>query len=119
MAQVTSCSHCQKTIQVPDNAPGKKVPCPPCNHSSTLLLHPDRHGRSCGPALPTSHARLMPGAFRSAPQLAGGGFGAVCLATATKRVTRPVAVKDMRCADPQEFNIRLNFFRREAEILRL
>ena len=31
---------------------------------------------------------------------------------------RPVAIKDMICADPQEFAIRLNFFRREAEILR-
>ena len=32
--------------------------------------------------------------------------------------TGPVAIKDMICADPQEFAIRLNFFRREAEILR-
>src|SRR5204862_5109558 len=50
--------------------------------------------------------------------LAMGGFGAVYLATDTKAKDRPVAVKDMICADSQEFAIRLNFFRREAEILR-
>ena len=48
-----------------------------------------------------------------------GGFGAVYLATDTKNGNRPVAIKDMICADQQEFAIRLNFFRREAEILRL
>src|SRR5438874_13256287 len=47
-----------------------------------------------------------------------GGFGAVYLATDTKANNRPVAIKDMICADQQEFAIRLNFFRREAEILR-
>src|SRR6266511_3726990 len=47
-----------------------------------------------------------------------GGFGAVYLATDTKSNNREVAIKDMICADPQEFAIRLNFFRREAEILR-
>src|SRR5262249_39077077 len=40
------------------------------------------------------------------------------LASDTKHQNRPVAIKDMICADPQEFAIRLNFFRREAEILR-
>src|SRR5436305_2919310 len=47
-----------------------------------------------------------------------GGFGAVYLATDTKANNRMVAIKDMICADQQEFAIRLNFFRREAEILR-
>jgi len=46
-----------------------------------------------------------------------GGFGAVYRAVDTKTGV-PVAIKDMICADPEEFNIRLNFFRREAEILR-
>ncbi len=50
--------------------------------------------------------------------LAMGGFGAVYLATDTKHNNRPVAIKDMIGDDPQEFAIRLNFFRREAEILR-
>src|SRR5436305_7287199 len=47
-----------------------------------------------------------------------GVFGAVYLATDTKGNNRLVAIKDMICSDPQEFAIRLNFFRREAEILR-
>jgi serine/threonine protein kinase len=42
----------------------------------------------------------------------------VYLATDLREGNRPVAVKDMICADPQEFSIRLNFFRREAEVLR-
>src|SRR4029077_3350793 len=50
--------------------------------------------------------------------LAQGGFGAVYLATDTKQSNRQVAIKDMLGDDPQEFAIRLNFFRREAEILR-
>src|SRR5204862_842261 len=36
----------------------------------------------------------------------------------TKQHNRAVAIKDMIGNDPQEFAIRLNFFRREAEILR-
>src|SRR5437764_11430337 len=48
-----------------------------------------------------------------------GGFGAVYLAEDTRSGDhREVAIKDMICADPQEFAIRLNFFRREAEILK-
>src|SRR5439155_3307852 len=47
-----------------------------------------------------------------------GGFGAVYRGTATKQKDRAVAIKDMIGNDPQEFAIRLNFFRREAEILR-
>ena len=47
-----------------------------------------------------------------------GGFGAVYLATDTKGGNAQVAIKEMICADQQEFPIRLNFFRREAEILR-
>src|SRR5262249_12818701 len=50
--------------------------------------------------------------------LAMGGFGAVYLAEDVKAQNRLVAIKDMICADPEEYAIRLNFFRREAEILR-
>src|SRR5262249_56185602 len=48
----------------------------------------------------------------------GGGWGGVYVAVDAKHGNRPVAIKDMICAAPQEFAIRLNFFRREAEILR-
>ena len=60
----------------------------------------------------------MHGRYRLEKLLAMGGFGAVYLATDTKSSNRQVAIKDMICDDPQEFAIRLNFFRREAEILR-
>src|SRR5581483_2285267 len=40
------------------------------------------------------------------------------MAVDTKVSNRSVAIKDMIGSDPQEFAIRLNFFRREAEILR-
>jgi len=210
MAQVTACSHCKKTIQVPDNAAGRKVRCPLCRHVFTvpaaarelaaaavggpkpssrpapsissvteatqeapttavsaaasycptckapllpdavscmdcgyllqatadaepegppnLCTNPacgvansprDRHCQRCGAPLPTTPGTILHGRYRIERQLAVGGFGAVYLATDTKQGNRPVAVKDMICADPQEFNIRLNFFRREAEILRL
>jgi serine/threonine protein kinase len=78
----------------------------------------DRTCQRCGSPLPTAPGTLLHGRYRIERQLAVGGFGAVYLATDLKESKRPVAVKDMICADPQEFGIRLNFFRREAEILR-
>jgi serine/threonine protein kinase len=77
----------------------------------------DRVCQRCGSPLPTPAGTLLHGRYRIERQLAVGGFGAVYLATDVKG-NRAVAVKDMICADPQEFGIRLNFFRREAEILR-
>jgi len=79
----------------------------------------DRVCQRCGSPLPTAPGTVLHGRYRIERQLAVGGFGAVYLATDTKNGNRPVAIKDMICADPQEFGIRLNFFRREAEILRL
>jgi serine/threonine-protein kinase len=61
---------------------------------------------------------MLHGRYRIERLIAMGGFGAVYLATDVKANNRPVAIKDMICADPQEFSIRLNFFRREADILR-
>ena len=49
--------------------------------------------------------------------LAIGGFAAVYRAV-DERFDRVVAVKDMICPEPQEFSIRLNFFQREASVLR-
>lgn len=78
----------------------------------------DRICQRCGSPLPTPAGTLIHGRYRIERQLAVGGFGAVYLAADTKQNNQQVAVKDMICADPQEFGIRLNFFRREAEILR-
>jgi predicted Ser/Thr protein kinase len=78
----------------------------------------ERNCQRCGTVLPTAPGTMLHGRYRIERLLAMGGFGAVYLATDTKAGNRPVAIKDMICADPQEFAIRLNFFRREAEILR-
>jgi serine/threonine protein kinase len=72
----------------------------------------------CTSPLPTAPGTLLHNRYRIEKLLAMGGFGAVYLATDTKAGNRPVAIKDMICADQQEFSIRLNFFRREADILR-
>jgi serine/threonine-protein kinase len=60
---------------------------------------------------------MLGGRYRIESLLAIGGFAAVYLAADTRQGDRLVAVKDMICADPQEYVIRLNFFQREAEIL--
>jgi serine/threonine protein kinase len=78
----------------------------------------ERNCQRCSTVLPTAPGTVLHGRYRVEKLLAMGGFGAVYLATDTKANNRPVAIKDMICADPQEFAIRLNFFRREAEILR-
>jgi serine/threonine protein kinase len=78
----------------------------------------DRVCKRCGLPLPASPGTVLHGRYRIERQLALGGFGAVYQAIDIKEGDRAVAVKDMICADPQEFTIRLNFFRREAEILR-
>jgi predicted Ser/Thr protein kinase len=78
----------------------------------------ERNCQRCGTVLPTSPGTVLHARYRIERLLAMGGFGAVYLATDIKSGNRPVAIKDMICADPQEFAIRLNFFRREAEILR-
>lgn len=71
----------------------------------------------CGQILPPPPGTMLHNRYKVEKQLAIGGFGAVYLAMDTK-TNKPVAIKDMICEDQQEFSIRLNFFRREAEILR-
>jgi serine/threonine protein kinase len=78
----------------------------------------DRVCERCGSPLPAAPGTVLHGRYRIERQLAVGGFGAVYRATDFKEGDRPVAIKDMICADPLEFTIRMNFFRREAEILR-
>jgi serine/threonine protein kinase len=78
----------------------------------------DRVCQRCGSPLPAAPGTVLHGRYRIERQLAAGGFGAVYQAADLKEGDRQVAVKDMICTDPLEFTIRLNFFRREAEILR-
>jgi predicted Ser/Thr protein kinase len=78
----------------------------------------ERTCQRCGNPLPIAAGTLLHDRYRLEKQLAVGGFGAVYRAVDTKNGNREVAIKDMIGGDPQEFAIRLNFFRREAEILR-
>jgi serine/threonine protein kinase len=90
-----------------------------CTNPACGVANPpgERNCQRCGNVLPTPSGTMLHNRYRIERQLAVGGFGAVYLATDTKS-NKPVAVKDMICTDPGEFAIRLNFFRREAEILR-
>jgi len=198
MPQIIRCPHCQKPMQLPDNALGKKVACPMCklpfmtaapqtpsppppttavdgngNGSATNLAPPitpqmcpscgakllegavacmdcgyllksdtsteaegapnlcanpacgvanppgERYCQRCNNPLPIAGGTLIHGRYRLDKLLKMGGFGAVYMATDTKIDNRAVAIKDMIGNDPQEFAVRLNFFRREAEILRV
>lgn len=78
----------------------------------------ERNCQRCGQPLPTPPGTVLNGRYRIERQIAVGGFGAVYLAVDTKDDNRPVAIKDMICTDPAEYPIRLNFFQREADILR-
>ncbi len=189
MPYVIRCPHCQKSMQVPDSAAGKRVACPACKQpfvvpgtqptaaapaaptvngagaatptkcpacgsmlnegavscmdcgymvqgDSTLpesegppnlctnpacgVANPpgEKTCQRCGQPLPMASGQLLHGRYRIDKILKMGGFGAVYKATDTKDGNREVAIKDMIGNDPQEFQIRLNFFRREAEILR-
>jgi serine/threonine protein kinase len=91
-----------------------------CPNPACSVANPaqERFCQRCGSPLPITSGTLLHGRYRIEGLLAIGGFAAVYLGTDTKQGNRLVAIKDMICADPQEFAIRLNFFQREAEILR-
>lgn len=78
----------------------------------------ERTCQRCGSPLPVPAGTMLHGHYRIEKLLAIGGFSAVYLATDMRAGNRLVALKDMICNEPQEFSIRLNFFQREAEILR-
>ncbi|MHB1425664.1 MAG: protein kinase domain-containing protein [Gemmataceae bacterium] len=115
-----ACMDCGYMIQ-PDTAAAEMEGTPNlCPNPACGVANPpgERNCQRCGTVLPTAAGTVLHGRYRIERLLAMGGFGAVYLASDTKHGNRPVAIKDMICADPQEFAIRLNFFRREAEILR-
>ena len=117
-----SCMDCGYLLQ-PEGAAGAEAEGPApniCPNPACGVANPpgERNCQRCSTPLPTAPGTMIHGRYRIEKLLAMGGFGAVYLAKDVKHGDRPVAVKDMICADPQEFAIRLNFFRREAEILR-
>src|SRR5262249_3697998 len=75
--------------------------------------------RRWGSPLPPAAGTVLHNRYRLDKLLKMGGFGAVYKATDLKAGNREVAIKDMIGSDPQEFAIRLNFFRREADILKM
>jgi predicted Zn finger-like uncharacterized protein len=114
-----ACMDCGYLLQGEGSGESEGPPnlCP--NPACGVANPPDeRTCQRCGSPLPTAPGTLLHGRYRLERLLAMGGFGAVYLATDTKQGNRQVAIKDMICADPQEFAIRLSFFQREAEILR-
>src|SRR5258708_2611913 len=114
-----ACMDCGYLLQTeaPADTEGAPNICP--NPACGVANPPgERNCQRCSTPLPTAPGTVLHGRYRIEKLLAMGGFGAVYLATDIKHNNRPVAIKDMICADPQEFAIRLNFFRREAEILR-
>ncbi|MFN4259955.1 MAG: protein kinase domain-containing protein [Gemmataceae bacterium] len=114
-----ACMDCGYMLQTEaDEAPAgtpSLCPNPACGVANSPT---DRNCQRCGTPLPIASGTVLHDRYRIERQLAVGGFGAVYLATDIKSNDRPVAVKEMICPDPQEFAIRLNFFRRESEILR-
>jgi len=90
-----------------------------CTNPACGVANPpgERNCQRCGNPLPSAAGTILHNRYRLDKLLKMGGFGAVYKATDIK-ANREVAIKDMIGNDPQEFAIRLNFFRREAEILR-
>ncbi|MCS6976545.1 MAG: serine/threonine-protein kinase [Gemmatales bacterium] len=77
----------------------------------------ERYCQRCNTLLPTAAGTMLQGRFQIESLLAEGGFGRVYRGKDIQ-TNQPVAIKDMISPDPAEFQIRLTFFRREAEILR-
>ena len=115
-----ACMDCGFLIQSEAAATESEAPPTLCPNPACGVANPpgEKNCVRCSTPLPIGSGTLLQNRYRIEKLLAMGGFGAVYLASDTKNNNRPVAVKDMICADPQEFAIRLNFFRREAEILR-
>lgn len=114
-----SCMDCGFLLQSDTSGDSEEAPnlCPnpACNAANPPNL---RYCTRCTTPLPTAPGTILHGRYKIRKLLAMGGFGAVYLAEDTKNGNKEVAIKDMICADPTEFAIRLNFFRREAEILK-
>lgn len=115
-----SCMDCGFLIQSDTGPSEPEGPPNLCTNPACGVANPpgERNCQRCGNPLPIAGGTLLHGRYRLEKLLKMGGFGAVYMAVDTKMNNRPVAIKDMIGNDPQEFAIRLNFFRREAEILR-
>ena len=115
-----ACMDCGFMLQADTGPAEPEGPPNLCANPACGVANPpgERNCQRCGNPLPIAGGTLLHGRYRLEKLLKMGGFGAVYRGVDTKLKDRPVAIKDMIGNDPQEFAIRLNFFRREAEILR-
>lgn len=90
-----------------------------CSNPACGTLNPPaaRTCQRCAAPLGSPLGRLIGGRYRLDRRIAAGGFGVVFTASDMERGEAPVAVKEMILGEPTEAQVRLNFFRREAEIL--
>jgi eukaryotic-like serine/threonine-protein kinase len=114
-----ACMDCGFMLQADGPAAEPEGPPNLCANPACGVANPpgERNCQRCGNPLPIAGGTLLHGRYRLDKLLKMGGFGAVYKGVDTK-TNKDVAVKDMIGNDPQEFAIRLNFFRREAEILK-
>jgi predicted Ser/Thr protein kinase len=114
-----ACMDCGYLLQ-PEHGASDELAPNLCSNPACGVANPpgERNCQRCGNPLPTAPGTVLHNRYKIEKLLAMGGFGAVYLAVDVKNNNRQVAIKDMICPDPQEFAIRLNFFRREADILR-
>ncbi len=119
LSGAVACMDCGYLIQAAPSANESEAvsicPNPACGVANPAG---ERNCQRCSTPLPYAKGHVIAGKYRIEKLLAMGGFGAVYLGHDIKNGDRTVAIKDMICADPQEFSIRLNFFRREYDILR-
>src|SRR6516162_11516403 len=115
-----ACMDCGFMLQADGAAAEPEGPPNLCANPACGVANPpgERNCQRCGNPLPIAGGTLLHGRYRLEKLLKMGGFGAVYRGVDTKHADRAVAIKDMIGNDPQEFAIRLNFFRREAEILK-
>ncbi len=115
-----ACMDCGFMLQSDSGPAEPEGPPNLCANPACGVANPpgERNCVRCSNPLPIAGGTLLHGRYRLEKLLKMGGFGAVYRGVDTKSSDRPVAIKDMIGNDPQEFAIRLNFFRREAEILR-
>lgn len=115
-----SCMDCGYLIQTEASAAGEDAGVIICPNPACGVANPpsEKVCARCNTPLPLPPGTLIQNRYKIEKLLAMGGFGAVYRAIDTRGGNRQVAVKEMLCTDPQEFAIRLNFFRREAEILK-
>jgi predicted Ser/Thr protein kinase len=115
-----ACMDCGYLVQGETGPPEPEGPPNLCTNPACGVANPpgERNCQRCGQPLPATAGTLLHNRYRLDKLIKMGGFGAVYKGTDTK-TGKEVAIKDMICSDPQEFAIRLNFFRREADILRV